>query len=76
MILRCAAGAAAGTLTFMIGGDAANVEAARPLLELQARWSALPTTATLVAETLHSREGWHLFLYPFAGRHAHLGLAK
>ena len=26
------AGAAAGTLTFMIGGDAANVEAARPLL--------------------------------------------
>ncbi|MGL6048183.1 MAG: 3-hydroxyisobutyrate dehydrogenase, partial [Vogesella sp.] len=26
------AGAAAGTLTFMIGGDAANVDAARPLL--------------------------------------------
>ncbi|MDC7707447.1 3-hydroxyisobutyrate dehydrogenase [Vogesella indigofera] len=26
------AGAAAGTLTFMVGGDAANVEAARPLL--------------------------------------------
>jgi ATP-dependent Lhr-like helicase len=25
---------------------------------------------------LHSREGTHLFLYPFAGRHAHLGLAN
>jgi ATP-dependent Lhr-like helicase len=56
--------------------DSPEMEAARPLLELQARWSALPTTATLVAETLHSREGWHLFLYPFAGRHAHLGLAS
>jgi ATP-dependent Lhr-like helicase len=56
--------------------DGPEMLAARPLLELQARWSALPTTATLVAETLHSREGWHLFLYPFAGRHAHLGLAS
>ena len=56
--------------------ESPEMEAARPLLELQARWSALPSTTTLVAETLHSREGWHLFLYPFAGRHAHLGLAS
>ena len=48
----------------------------KPLLELQTRWSALPTTHTLLAETLHSRDGWHLFLYPFAGRHVHLGLAS
>ncbi len=47
----------------------------RPLLELQRRWSHLPTPATLLAETLSSREGCHLFLYPFAGRHVHLGLA-
>ncbi|MDE2202482.1 MAG: ligase-associated DNA damage response DEXH box helicase [Burkholderiaceae bacterium] len=56
--------------------DGPEMEAARPMLELQGRWSALPTASTLVAETLQSREGWHLFLYPFAGRHAHLGLAS
>ncbi|HZH08490.1 MAG TPA: ligase-associated DNA damage response DEXH box helicase, partial [Lautropia sp.] len=48
----------------------------RPLLELQARWSALPASGSLLAETLQSREGTHLFLYPFAGRHAHLGIAS
>ncbi len=48
----------------------------RPLLEVQQRWSALPTPGTLLAETLRTREGWHLFLYPFAGRHAHTGLAS
>ena len=49
---------------------------ARPMLELQARWSALPTPQTLLAETLKTREGWHLYLYPFAGRNVHLGLAS
>ncbi|YCH19959.1 ligase-associated DNA damage response DEXH box helicase [Pseudomonas sp. D1-3] len=48
----------------------------QPLLEVQANWSALPAPGTLLAETLHSREGWHLFLYPFAGRNVHLGLAS
>ncbi len=48
----------------------------KPLLDIQARWSALPTAGTLLAETLHSRDGWHLFLYPFAGRNVHLGLAS
>ncbi len=45
------------------------------LLALQAKWSAIPTTTTTLAETLQSREGTHLFLYPFAGRNAHLALA-
>ncbi len=31
------AGAAAGTLTFIVGGDAANLEAARPLLEVMGK---------------------------------------
>ncbi len=51
-----------------------ELAAARPLIELQRKWSALPTPTTLLAETLKSREGWHLFLYPFAGRDIHLGL--
>ncbi|MGL6242145.1 ligase-associated DNA damage response DEXH box helicase [Pseudomonas sp.] len=53
-----------------------EMRALRPLLEVQQRWSGLPTSNTLLAEALKSREGWHLFLYPFAGRQVHLGLAS
>lgn len=53
-----------------------EMQALRPLLETQMRWSGLPTTDNLLAEVLKSREGWHLFLYPFAGRQVHLGLAS
>ncbi|WP_339464409.1 ligase-associated DNA damage response DEXH box helicase [Pseudomonas sp. EA_65y_Pfl2_P74] len=53
-----------------------EMQALRPLLETQARASGLPTTRHLLTEALKSREGWHLFLYPFAGRQVHLGLAS
>jgi ATP-dependent Lhr-like helicase len=53
-----------------------EMQSLRPLLETQMRWSGLPTTDNLLAEVLKSREGWHLFLYPFAGRQVHLGLAS
>jgi ATP-dependent Lhr-like helicase len=53
-----------------------EMELVRPLLETQCAWSALPTEHTLLAEVLKSREGWHLFLYPYAGRSVHLGLAS
>jgi ATP-dependent Lhr-like helicase len=56
--------------------DGPEMQCAKPLLELQARWSALPTPQTLLAETLKTRDGWHLFLYPFAGRNVHLGMAS
>lgn len=52
-----------------------EMQCAAPLLALQADWSALPTPQRLVAETLKTREGWHLFLYPLAGRLVHQGLA-
>ncbi|WP_263262814.1 ligase-associated DNA damage response DEXH box helicase [Pseudomonas sp. RIT-PI-S] len=54
----------------------APMRAVRPLLEVQQQWSALPTRHSVLAESLKSREGWHLFLYPFAGRLVHLGLAS
>jgi ATP-dependent Lhr-like helicase len=59
-------------------GDSSSPElqAAQAMLAVQREWSALPTTQTLLAEVLTSREGTHLFLYPFAGRHVHLGLAS
>ncbi|MNO59362.1 putative ATP-dependent helicase Lhr [compost metagenome] len=56
--------------------DGPEMHAVRPLLELQGQWSALPTRRTLLAETFTSRQGVHLFLYPFAGRMANLGLAN
>jgi ATP-dependent Lhr-like helicase len=56
--------------------SAPEMQAARPLIEVQQRWSRLPTPQTLLVETLKSREGFHLFVYPFAGRNAHLGLAS
>ncbi len=54
---------------------APEMQAVAPLLDIQRRWSRLPTPHILLAETLKSREGWHLFVYPFAGRLVHLGLA-
>lgn len=56
--------------------DTPELRRLRPLLDIQQQWSALPTPQTLLAEVLKTREGWHLFLYPFAGRHVHLGLAS
>ncbi|MDI1267890.1 MAG: ligase-associated DNA damage response DEXH box helicase [Polaromonas sp.] len=56
--------------------DTPELQCVRPLLDIQQQWSALPTPQTLLAELLKTREGWHLFLYPFAGRQVHLGLAN
>ena len=53
-----------------------ELEAARPMLETQARLSRIPTARMLLLETLTSREGQHVFLYPFAGRNAHIGLGS
>jgi len=52
-----------------------EITAVQPLLELQARWSHIPTERELLVETLRSREGYHVFCYPFEGHHIHEGLA-
>lgn len=56
--------------------DEPEMQAVRPLLELQRKWSALPEPGVLVVELLRSREGHHFFCYPFAGRTAHVGLGS
>lgn len=53
----------------------AEMEAVRPLLELQARWSLLPGADDLLIERVQTREGHHLFIYPFEGRLVHEGMA-
>ncbi|MDP3620123.1 MAG: ligase-associated DNA damage response DEXH box helicase [Ramlibacter sp.] len=53
-----------------------ELQAARPMLETQARLSRIPTPGAVLVESFKSREGFHLYIYPFAGRHVHLGLAS
>ncbi len=52
-----------------------ELEAVRPILELQTTWSKIPATDELLLERLKTREGYHLFFYPFEGRMVHEGLA-
>ncbi|MEN1925638.1 ligase-associated DNA damage response DEXH box helicase [Luteimonas qiangzhengi] len=52
-----------------------EMRALAPLLKLQAAISALPTPDTLLVEAMKTRQGWHLFVFPFAGRAVHEGLA-
>ncbi len=56
--------------------DSPELQAAMPMLQTQARLSHLPQRGRLLAERYTSREGHHLFLYPFAGRNVHIGLAQ
>ena len=53
-----------------------EMQAAVPMLQTQALLSMLPTPDTLLIERYRSREGVHLYFYPFAGRNVHLGLAS
>jgi ATP-dependent Lhr-like helicase len=45
-----------------------------PILSTQTRISHLPTMQELLIETCQTREGHHLYVYPFAGRFVHEGL--
>jgi ATP-dependent Lhr-like helicase len=53
-----------------------EMQAAQPMLTTQERLSRLPRPGELLIERFTSREGHHLFLYPFGGRHVHMGLAQ
>ena len=52
-----------------------EMAAVRALIEIQLQWSDLPTLDQLVVEETVTRDGHHLFVYPFAGRPVHSGLA-
>jgi ATP-dependent helicase Lhr and Lhr-like helicase len=55
--------------------DSAELLAIRPILDLQTKWSRLPAPDELLIERVKTREGYHLFFFPFAGRLVHEGLA-
>lgn len=55
--------------------EGAEMRAVRPVLETQAELSRIPARDELLVERVTSREGEHLFIYPFEGRLVHEGLA-
>ena len=58
----------------LITDHSPELQAVSPILALQKKWSHLPDDQTLLIEFTRTREGEHLFLYPFAGRLVHEGL--
>jgi len=54
--------------------DGPEMVAIRPLLELQAARSRIPAPDELLIERTRTRDGHHLFFYPFEGRLVHEGL--
>jgi ATP-dependent Lhr-like helicase len=52
-----------------------EMQTIRPIMDLQQRWSLVPHSNELLVEYLQTREGYHLFVYPFEGRWVHEVLA-
>jgi ATP-dependent helicase Lhr and Lhr-like helicase len=55
--------------------DGPEMKAVEPVLKIQAAWSCIPDVNELLIESAKTRYGFHYFIYPFAGRLAHEGLA-
>lgn len=53
----------------------AEMQAIKPVLALQAERSAIPRPGELLVERCETRDGYHIFVYPFEGRLVHEGLA-
>ncbi|EDX84455.1 DEAD/H associated family [Synechococcus sp. PCC 7335] len=56
------------------GNISAEVERIMPILATQDRISHLPEAHQLLIECCRTREGQHLYVYPFEGRNVHEGL--
>ena len=54
--------------------DTPELQALEPLFERQMDLSTLPDSNQLLLETCRTREGMHLYAYPFEGRFVHEGL--
>ena len=52
-----------------------EMEAVRPILELQAARSHIPAPDEFLIERTKTRDGFHLFFFPFEGRAVHEGLS-
>ncbi|MCS6818307.1 MAG: helicase-related protein, partial [Chitinophagales bacterium] len=48
-----------------------ELQALKPVFETQAKLSKVPKEGQLLIEYIQSREGYHLFIYPYEGRQVH-----
>ena len=55
--------------------EGVDMNAIKPLLEKQAKLSALPKENELLVEQIKSDEGTHIYFYPFEGKYVHEVLA-
>jgi ATP-dependent helicase Lhr and Lhr-like helicase len=53
-----------------------EVKTLRPLFDMQADLSHLPARNEFLVEKFNSKDGYHLFFYPFEGRLVHEGMAS
>ncbi len=53
-----------------------ELQKVRPLIEKQQEMSVVPTDREFLIEKIETREGYHVFFYPFEGRFVHEGLAS
>jgi ATP-dependent helicase Lhr and Lhr-like helicase len=52
-----------------------EMKAVKRLLNLQHAWSRIPKRHEMLIEQTQTREGHHIFFYPFEGRQVHMGLS-
>ncbi len=57
------------------GAKAIELKALQPLFELQKELSHIPRAGELLIEQIETRDGHHLFVYPFEGRLVHEAMA-
>jgi ATP-dependent helicase Lhr and Lhr-like helicase len=55
--------------------DEPEMKAVKRLLKLQHSWSRVPKRHEMLIEQTETREGHHIFFYPFEGRQVHMGLS-
>jgi ATP-dependent Lhr-like helicase len=60
---------------FTFHDKSVELQALRPLFELQARLSHVPKANELLIEQIETDDGFHLFVYPFEGRLVHEAMA-
>lgn len=60
-----------------VSGDFSDIElkTLEPLFEIQRDWSNLPDEDQFLIEKSFSREGCHVFFFPFEGRYVHEGMS-
>ena len=74
-------GELAAALRARLGEAAAGIfrgpemQALEPILEVQRKWSRIPRPDQFLIERVKTREGFHLYFFPFEGRLVHEGLA-